>query len=990
MNAVNVATVLHRMAKFASGPGEVEEEWVKDPRFVALRSRAVQYVLDAVRAPSEADLGPWCLSIVVWAHATLKISDPVLFRAVAQLASARLSEFKPFEISNAAWAFAKAGVVHQEFFNAVATEVVQRIDELSRQCVATLCWAFGTVRMRNETLFQVLGQMMERSSYDARANEIANTVWAFSILRCGSVNLFVALAECCRGKLYSFKPMDLANLTWAYAQMQFRSSPLFTEAVEATIMHVGQNHPELEPSHLAIWAWAYARLEVRNQTLYSLLFDRLRPKLSQLTPAEQANVCWATAKAAPDRDIIKRIVSDATRRRKRERTSGFTPNQLACVVAASKAVHLESPELTAIVREELSNESDSKFDPTVYLYLMQSLTNASPGVRGGMAECLREAVTRTQHHKDEFTMPQMVNLSKALLAWHQGSGRIFEVAENLANLAAFFQKKFIPQCSTTVDVVIVTEALSPLLSYDHGITMHEDAMGKLGAIMPDSELPPELSEELRDPPPPALACLEEVLIERDDDYMLAYFSDEEEMIEFELGSPHATSAQTRVSPVHPPAPTVRPPAPAGSSPSTPVQAKAATGTRFVERSAPLFAPPPPAPTSPTTTDWTDARGPLAARLLKSMDEVERERVARPTDPPSFESERALRVGEELTAMVTEGRTQPPYIHRCELEKQTALKKPITQLAEPASYSPAPPPPKPDTVWYGEQQIFVSRHLHNAESFSHDSTVHPLGVSVIDGGLKTLLPHFKNGSVRDLMHKGSMTIADVLVLVSAVLDRLPLRSILKERGAGKSSGVDALEEVVASQFTEDICVHVLLHPSQILVDREYQPHFNVNLRHRDTSKFNMYRAPEFAQEPNASTCTEAAVVYSIGVLLYCLLLGTVPQNLDVLVPEKFGVRLDESEIGFDHRGRGRIVLELIKTIRGCMRKEVYKRVSLRHLEETLGWLTEMSRTLNCSRDFQVPSVQLAKWSEKYSKNTFLQFREAAEAREVSTRRRSASI
>ena len=53
-------------------------------------------------ATADADLGPWCLSIIAWAHAIMEINDAVLFESIAYLAADRLSEFKQFEISNVA------------------------------------------------------------------------------------------------------------------------------------------------------------------------------------------------------------------------------------------------------------------------------------------------------------------------------------------------------------------------------------------------------------------------------------------------------------------------------------------------------------------------------------------------------------------------------------------------------------------------------------------------------------------------------------------------------------------------------------------------------------------------------------------------------------------------------------------------------------------------------------------------------------------------
>merc|ERR1719271_2361026 len=44
------------------------------------------------------------------------------------------------------------------------------------------------------------------------------------------------------------------------------------------------------------------------------------------------------------------------------------------------------------------------------------------------------------------------------------------------SLASHYRQKFLPQCKTSVDVVLLTEALSQLLPYGTGIEMHRAAL----------------------------------------------------------------------------------------------------------------------------------------------------------------------------------------------------------------------------------------------------------------------------------------------------------------------------------------------------------------------------------------------------------------------------------------------------------------------------------------------------------------------------------
>merc|ERR1719353_2152114 len=53
------------------------------------------------------------------------------------------------------------------------------------------------------------------------------------------------------------------------------------------------------------------------------------------------------------------------------------------------------------------------------------------------------------------------------------------------SLASHYRQKFLPRCTASVDVVLLTEALSPLLPYGTGIEMHKAA---LSMVRPEEAL----------------------------------------------------------------------------------------------------------------------------------------------------------------------------------------------------------------------------------------------------------------------------------------------------------------------------------------------------------------------------------------------------------------------------------------------------------------------------------------------------------------------
>merc|ERR1719453_1691939 len=99
----------------------------------------------------------------------------------------------------------------------------------------------------------------------------------------------------------------------------------------------------------------------------------------------------------------------------------------------------------------------------------------------------------------------------------------------LRPLAEFFRDKFVDDCNSSVDLVLVTEVLSVVLPYEAGVTMHVAACDRLSGR--DAEGEP-VAEEIM----PVLAVLEDVLIEDRDEDTYDFISDDEDepMLDFPL------------------------------------------------------------------------------------------------------------------------------------------------------------------------------------------------------------------------------------------------------------------------------------------------------------------------------------------------------------------------------------------------------------------------------------------------------------------------
>ncbi|KAJ1638049.1 hypothetical protein T492DRAFT_586168, partial [Pavlovales sp. CCMP2436] len=85
------------------------------------------------------------LANTAWAFATLSISEPQLFEAIARASEQRIGDFKPQELANTAWAFVMFGISEPRLFEAIARASKQRFGDFKPQELANIAWAFAIV-----------------------------------------------------------------------------------------------------------------------------------------------------------------------------------------------------------------------------------------------------------------------------------------------------------------------------------------------------------------------------------------------------------------------------------------------------------------------------------------------------------------------------------------------------------------------------------------------------------------------------------------------------------------------------------------------------------------------------------------------------------------------------------------------------------------------------------------------------------------------------
>lgn len=298
MNLVNISTAMHRLAKLTANDTQRQLMLRHHPVLAELLGAA----LSMLEKAKEGNTSPHCqaLSNITWALATLQHADLPLLRAVAALATGRISSFKPFELSATLWAFAKLEAADPAvrscsaaLFTAAAEFVPANADAFTFRCLVMTVWAFGTARFRDSALFLRLAESMLPTVHTANCQELANTAWAFSTAGVRHDQLMQLLASKALVQMGDFKQQELSSLLWSFAAGGFYHEEFFVSAARAV------QFQELQPQQMANILWAFSRLRPRHSALQAAvlaLLPRCTWMLESFKPQELASVALAAAK----------------------------------------------------------------------------------------------------------------------------------------------------------------------------------------------------------------------------------------------------------------------------------------------------------------------------------------------------------------------------------------------------------------------------------------------------------------------------------------------------------------------------------------------------------------------------------------------------------------------------------------------------------------------------------------------------------------------
>lgn len=224
MNAVNVATAMHRLATLEKKRRAERDVLLRDPRFEALLDSVVGRAAE-FNARQTADVLWSCATLRHWPPLLLK---PLLLRVVYHL---ERQTFEPHHLSVMSWAFATLECKPVRLLEDIDRQACAVSRELSPQNCANLLWGFAKLRQPSAELLPVVAARLESGLLDeCKPVEVSDLAYAAAVMGTAgegscepqqAKELLAALAtralpHTC---LPRFSSRQLVTLVWAHARL---------------------------------------------------------------------------------------------------------------------------------------------------------------------------------------------------------------------------------------------------------------------------------------------------------------------------------------------------------------------------------------------------------------------------------------------------------------------------------------------------------------------------------------------------------------------------------------------------------------------------------------------------------------------------------------------------------------------------------------------------------------------------------------------------
>ncbi|XP_953494.1 uncharacterized protein TA11170 [Theileria annulata] len=315
MNAVNVSTAIHRLAKYTNPYNRymvvnhesfgklialVEDHILKfDPQGLTnifwsmiklkITPKWLDCLLEQININanslnlSELSNCLFCLSKLTKANdSSLELRFKIL-----SLVQDKIKQFKrPLDLTCVSTALARLNVRNPVIFGHISSQVISSLEEFKIQEICGIAWSYASLGFTDHLLFRKIREFIESKADPNNIGNIVHLAWALSKIKEADPDFFLyTVSPLVRSHLSSLNCRQMTTISWAYVNAGVEDQDLFNDIASTLIHHVD----EMTTHDVASSVVAFSHIEV-DKLLLKKIKSRAALMLNEFTPLQLSKI----------------------------------------------------------------------------------------------------------------------------------------------------------------------------------------------------------------------------------------------------------------------------------------------------------------------------------------------------------------------------------------------------------------------------------------------------------------------------------------------------------------------------------------------------------------------------------------------------------------------------------------------------------------------------------------------------------------------------
>ncbi|UKK02997.1 hypothetical protein MACK_003099 [Theileria orientalis] len=322
MNAVNVSTAIHRLAKY-SNPYN---------RFAVCNHESFGKLVSMV-GDHMLQFDPQGLTNIFWSITKLRIT-PKWINCLLEQINIHANSLNVNELANCLFCISKltrADDLSLELRFKILSLVQDKITQFKRPldltCVST---ALARLNVRNPVLFGHISSQVLSTLDDFKIQEICGVAWAYASLGFTDRLLFGKIKQFIESNADSSNIGNIVHLAWALSKIKQADADFFLYTISPLV----RSHlSSLSCKHITTIAWAYVNAGIEDEDLFNDIANTLLHHVDEMSTHDVASSVVAFSHFEDHKILLKKIKARASLM-----LNEFTPLQLSKIVAGFSGI----------------------------------------------------------------------------------------------------------------------------------------------------------------------------------------------------------------------------------------------------------------------------------------------------------------------------------------------------------------------------------------------------------------------------------------------------------------------------------------------------------------------------------------------------------------------------------------------------------------------------------------------------------------------------